>query len=95
MRRIRKAAVLGSGVMGTGIAAHFANIGVEVLMLDVVPNNLPDHKKNDTAARNSIASLALANALKGKPAPFYDNDFAARITVGNFDDDLPKIKDCD
>lgn len=95
MRRIRKAAVLGSGVMGSGIAAHFANIGVEVLMLDIVPRDLPAEKVNDRAARNSIADGALKKAIKGKPAPFYLKDYAARIETGNFEDDLHRIKDCD
>ncbi|MEM1327121.1 MAG: 3-hydroxyacyl-CoA dehydrogenase NAD-binding domain-containing protein [Bacteroidota bacterium] len=95
MRRIRKAAVLGSGVMGSGIAAHLANIGVEVLMLDIVPRDLPEDKKNDLAARNSIAQGALMKAIKGKPAPFYERDMASRITVGNFDDHMKDIKDCD
>lgn len=95
MRRIRKAAVLGSGVMGTGIAAHLANIGIEVLMLDIVPNNLPENMQRNATARNSISANSLNNALKAKPAPFYDNEFAARIQIGNFEDDLHKIKDCD
>ncbi len=95
MRRIKKAAVLGSGVMGSGIAAHFANIGLEVLMLDIVPRDLAEDKQNNPAARNSIANGALKKALKTKPAPFYNNKFAGRITTGNFTDDIAKIKDCD
>lgn len=95
MRRIKKAAVLGSGVMGSGIAAHFANIGLEVLLLDIVPRNLPEDKQNDPIARNSIAAGNLKKALKGKPAPFYSKDFASRITVGNFEDDMKQLKDCD
>ncbi|MBN8678795.1 MAG: 3-hydroxyacyl-CoA dehydrogenase/enoyl-CoA hydratase family protein [Chitinophagales bacterium] len=85
-KRIRKVAVLGSGLMGTGIAAHLAGCGLEVMLLD-----LPTEGGN----RNKIAADSLANALKAKPAPFYDNKFAGRITVGNFDNDFPKIKDCD
>jgi 3-hydroxyacyl-CoA dehydrogenase len=95
MRRIKKVAVLGSGVMGSGIACHFANIGLQALMLDIVPPQLPEDKKNNPAARNSIADAALAAALKSKPAPLYDRDFASRITTGNFEDDFEKIKDCD
>jgi len=95
MRRIKKAAVLGSGVMGSGIAAHFANIGLEVLMLDIVPRDLPDDKKDDRAARNSIADGALQKTVKGRPAPFYKKSFASRITTGNFEDDMAKIADCD
>ncbi len=95
MRRITKVAVLGSGVMGAGIACHFANIGLQVLMLDIVPRDLPEAKKDDKAARNSIADTALATAIKSKPAPLYNAAFANRITTGNFDDDFEKIKDCD
>lgn len=95
MRRIRKVAVLGSGVMGSGIACHFANIGLEVLLLDIVPRDLPEDKKNDKALRNSIASNALATAIKSKPAPLYDTEFATHIKVGNFEDDFEKISDCD
>ncbi len=94
MRRIRKAAVLGSGVMGSGIACHLANIGVEVLMLDILPRDMAAAEKNP-AIRNSMAAQALATAIKSKPAPLYDNDFASRIEVGNFTDDMPRIKDCD
>lgn len=95
MRRIKKAAVLGSGIMGSGIACHFANIGLEVLMLDILPPNLTEAEQKDRRARNRIADTALQNALKSKPAPLYDKDFAKLITIGNFDDDLEKIKDCD
>ena len=87
-KHIRKVAVLGSGLMGTGIAAHLAGCGLEVLMLDIVPAG----EGND---RNQIGKAALQTALKAKPAPFYDQKFASRITIGNFDDDFPKIKDCD
>lgn len=95
MRRIKKCAVLGSGIMGSGIACHFANIGLEVLMLDMVPRDLPEDKKNDKTARNSLAAAALKAAIKSKPAPLYDKDFVSRITVGNFEDDMEKIKDYD
>jgi len=94
-RRIKKAAVLGSGVMGSGIACHFANIGLEVLMLDIVPRDLPDDQKDHPAARNQIADKALKTALKSKPAPLYDASFAQRITTGNFEDNFADIKDCD
>jgi len=95
MRRIKKAVVLGSGVMGSGIACHFANIGLEVLMLDILPSNLTDAESSNPAARNRIAFNALQASLKGKPAPLYDKKFASRIKIGNFDDDLAKIKDYD
>ena len=94
-RRIRKVAVLGSGVMGSGIAAHFANIGCEVLMLDILPRDLKDEEKDNRAARNRIADGALKAALKNKLNPLYTKDFARRITTGNFEDDLAKIKDYD
>ncbi|MCB9353322.1 MAG: 3-hydroxyacyl-CoA dehydrogenase/enoyl-CoA hydratase family protein [Lewinellaceae bacterium] len=86
-RHINKVAVLGSGLMGTGIAAHLAGCGLEVLMLD-----LPTTEGKN---RNKIAADSLQAALKARPAAFYDNKFASRITVGNFDDDFSKIKDCD
>jgi 3-hydroxyacyl-CoA dehydrogenase len=95
MRRIRKVAVLGSGIMGSGLACHFANVGLQVLMLDILPPDLPDDKKNDKSLRNRFAAEALASALKSKPSPIYSASFASRIEVGNFEDDLLRIKDCD
>jgi 3-hydroxyacyl-CoA dehydrogenase len=93
--RIRKVAILGSGLMGTGIACHLAGCGLEVLMLDILPNDLTEADQKKPAARNRIAAASLQNALKAKPAPLYDNKFASRITIGNFTDDMPKIKDAD
>lgn len=94
-RRIKKVAVLGSGVMGSGIACHFANIGLEVLMLDIVPFDLKEEEKGNKVARNRIVNGALKATLKAKPAPLFDKAFASRITTGNFDDDFEKIDDCD
>ncbi len=94
-RSIHKVAVLGSGVMGSGIAAHLANIGLDVLMLDIVPFDLKEEEKNNPAARNRIVNSSLKSALKSKPAAFYDKAFASRIETGNFDDDFDKIKDAD
>ncbi len=94
-KRIRKAAVLGSGVMGSGIACHVANIGLEVVMLDIVPFNLSDEDKNDLTKRNSIVNGALNNAIKAKPAALYKKAFASRITTGNFDDHFDLISDAD
>ncbi|TFV95701.1 3-hydroxyacyl-CoA dehydrogenase/enoyl-CoA hydratase family protein [Algoriphagus kandeliae] len=100
-KTIRKVAILGSGVMGSRIACHFANIGVEVLLLDIVPFELTEDEqkkgltKENPAVRNRIVNTALQNTLKAKPSPIYDQSFASRITTGNFDDDLPKIKDVD
>jgi len=93
--KIRKVAVLGSGVMGSGIAAHFANIGLEVLLLDIVPFNLSDEEKKDPIKRNNLVNGSLKQALKQKPAPFYSNKYASRIQTGNFDDDFEKIGECD
>lgn len=94
-RRISKVAVLGSGVMGSGIACHLANVGLEVLMLDIVPFDISESDKDKAAVRNSIANKSLKAAIKSKPAPLYDNKFVSRITTGNFDDDMEKIADCD
>jgi len=90
-RIIKKVAVLGSGVMGSRIACHFANIGVQVLLLDIVPKDAAADKKS----RNKIVDDALTFALKSNPSPIYLKSFAKRITTGNFDDDMPKIADCD
>ncbi|MGY6558811.1 MAG: 3-hydroxyacyl-CoA dehydrogenase NAD-binding domain-containing protein [Nitritalea sp.] len=100
-RTIKKVAILGSGVMGSRIACHFANIGVQVLLLDIVPSELSDDEKakglslEDKAVRNRIVNAAFENTLKAKPAALYDKASASLVTLGNFDDDLPKIKDYD
>ena len=94
-RSIKKVAVLGSGVMGSRIACHFANIGVEVLLLDIVPRDLPEEQKSDRAARNKIVNDALQFALKSKPAPVYDRSVAKLVKTGNFEDDMPKIAGVD
>ena len=93
MRKINKVAVLGSGVMGSRIACHFANIGVEVLLLDIVPKEATESK--DKAARNKIVNDALQFALKSNPSPIYSKSYITRITTGNMDDDMSKIADCD
>ena len=94
-RSIKKVAVLGSGVMGSRIACHFANIGVDVLLLDIVPRDLSDTDKGNTKARNKIVNDALTFALKSKPSPIYNKDFAKLIQTGNFEDDMSKISDVD
>ncbi|MAZ29631.1 MAG: 3-hydroxyacyl-CoA dehydrogenase [Cytophagaceae bacterium] len=100
-RRINKVAVIGSGIMGSGIACHFANIGVEVLLLDIVPRELTDKEKakgltlEDKVVRNRLVNDHLQNALKSKPSPIYHKDFAKRITTGNMEDDIAKVKDVD
>lgn len=95
MRQIKKVAVLGSGIMGSGIACHLANAGFSVLMLDILPKDLTDNQKNNPDARNSMAARALKQALKSKPAPLFDKDLAKKIQIGNFEDDLSKISDYD
>ncbi|MCD6065695.1 MAG: 3-hydroxyacyl-CoA dehydrogenase/enoyl-CoA hydratase family protein [Bacteroidetes bacterium] len=91
-RTIQKVAVLGSGVMGSRIACHFANIGCEVLLLDIVPKEQAEGEKK---SRNKIAQEALTFALKSNPSPIYHKKFASRIGIGNFEDDMPKIAACD
>jgi len=91
-RVIKKVAVLGSGVMGSRIACHFANIGMQVLLLDIVPKDAP---AGDKKARNKIVNDALEFALKSNPSPIYLKSFAKRISTGNFEDDMSKIVECD
>lgn len=95
MRTIKKVAVLGSGVMGSRIACHFANVGLQVLLLDIIPPDLKEEEKSNPAKRNSLVNGALQAALKSNPSPIYKASFASRIKTGNFDDNLAEIKDCD
>jgi 3-hydroxyacyl-CoA dehydrogenase len=92
---IRHVGVIGSGVMGAGIAAHLANAGVRVTLLDIVPPGLSDTEKKDKSARDRFAAGGLDKAVKNKPALFFHKSFAKNVTVGNTDDDLDKLKDCD
>ncbi|HPE83701.1 MAG TPA: 3-hydroxyacyl-CoA dehydrogenase NAD-binding domain-containing protein [Aequorivita sp.] len=100
-RRINKVAVIGSGIMGSGIACHFANIGVEVLLLDIVPRELNDAEKKkgltleDKVVRNRIVNEDLQKAIKSNPAPLYHKDFAKRIATGNLEDDISKVNTAD
>jgi 3-hydroxyacyl-CoA dehydrogenase len=100
-RLIRKVAVLGSGVMGSRIACHFANVGAEVLLLDIVPKEPSDAEKakgltlEHKAVRNRIVNEALQSAIKTNPAPLYDRAFESRIATGNFDDNMKDIATCD
>ncbi|MDH5367002.1 MAG: 3-hydroxyacyl-CoA dehydrogenase/enoyl-CoA hydratase family protein [Cyclobacteriaceae bacterium] len=100
-RKIRKVAVLGSGIMGSRIACHFVNIGTEVLLLDIVPKELTEQESasglslESKSVRNRIVNDAFNATLKAKPAPLYNKKFANRISLGNFEDDMPKIKDYD
>ena len=101
MRKIQKIAVIGSGIMGSRIACHFANIGVQVLLLDINPKQLTEieEKKGlnleDSIVRNRIVTESLKNTLKSKPSPIYDKNFANRITTGNLADDISKINEAD
>ena len=100
-KHIRKVAVIGSGIMGSGIACHFANIGVEVLLLDIPPKEL--NKKQaangrnlqDKVVRNSLVNEHLLASLKSSPSPIYKKEFAKRIKTGNLEDDLHKIAGVD
>ncbi|MCS6898670.1 MAG: 3-hydroxyacyl-CoA dehydrogenase/enoyl-CoA hydratase family protein [Myxococcales bacterium] len=92
---IRRVGVLGAGVMGSGIAAHLANAGVQVVLLDMVPPDLSEGEKGDRAARNRFSAGGLEKALKAKPAAFFHKSNAALVEVGNFDDDLGKLSTCD
>ncbi len=100
-RHINKVAVIGSGIMGSGIACHFANIGVEVLLLDIVPRELTKAEEaanltlESPKVRNRLVNDSLKAALKSKPSPIYSQAFSSRITTGNLDDDIAGINDAD
>ncbi|MCK5516764.1 MAG: 3-hydroxyacyl-CoA dehydrogenase family protein, partial [Desulfobulbaceae bacterium] len=101
MRQINRVAVLGAGVMGATIAAHLANAGLEILLLDIVPKELDGQEEalgltlDSPVVRNRIAGNGLKGLLKMKPAPFYLGEYGAQIETGNFEDDLGKLKECD
>ncbi len=100
-KHIKKVAVIGSGIMGSGIACHFANIGIEVLLLDIVPRELTDKEKSkglslkDRSVRNRLVNDSLTAALKSKPSPIYHTSFAKRIQTGNLEDDIAKVAGVD
>ncbi|HTI11570.1 MAG TPA: 3-hydroxyacyl-CoA dehydrogenase NAD-binding domain-containing protein [Puia sp.] len=100
-RIIKKVAVLGSGVMGSRIAAHFAGIGIPTLLLDIAPQELNDGEKakkltlDHPAVKNRIVNDALAAAIKSNPSPVYTKDAIKRITTGNFTDNMKDIGGCD
>lgn len=94
-RKIKTVAVLGSGVMGSRIALHYANIGLKVFLLDIVTPKLSEEEAKKPALRNKLVNDALAFAIKSNPNPSYDKAFASRITTGNFDDNLSWIKNAD
>ena len=95
VRKIRKAAVIGSGIMGGGIAALLAGAGVKILLLDIVPFDLKDEEKNDPTARNRMVKAGLDAALASAPSLFFNKKDAGLITIGNLDDDIDKLSECD
>lgn len=100
-RRISKVAVLGSGIMGSGIACHFANIGVQVILLDIPPRELNDAEQKKglslehPSVRNRIVNDSLNKAIKSNPAPLYHASFAGRIETGNMEDDIKRVSEAD
>ena len=92
-RIIKKVAVLGSGVMGSRIACHFAGIGLQVLLLDIQPKDLPTDAK--TAEKNKIVNDALTAAIKSNPSPVYTKNVVKKIKTGNFTDNMKDIAECD
>ncbi|MEW6674332.1 MAG: 3-hydroxyacyl-CoA dehydrogenase NAD-binding domain-containing protein, partial [Thermodesulfobacteriota bacterium] len=95
MQRIKKAAVIGSGVMGGGIAALLASTGINTLLLDIVPPDLKDDQKKDKTARNKIVKSGLDTVLKSSPSLIMHPQDAARISIGNLEDDFDKLSGCD
>jgi len=100
-RNIKKVVVLGSGVMGSAIACHFANIGCSVLLLDIAPRELNEEEKakglslEDKRVKNRIVQSSFDRSIKSSPGPLFSKKFASRIALGNFTDDMPKIKEYD
>jgi 3-hydroxyacyl-CoA dehydrogenase len=92
---IRRVAVLGAGVMGSGIAAHCANAGIPVVLLDIVPPKLSEAERQSKAARDGFATGALEKLKKAKPAAFMHARNAVLVSTGNFDDDLGRVAECD
>jgi 3-hydroxyacyl-CoA dehydrogenase len=92
-RVIKKVAVLGSGVMGSRIACHFAGVGLKVLLLDIQPKDTASDAK--PAEKNKIVNDALTTAIKSNPSPVYTKDVVKKITTGNFTDNMKDIADCD
>ncbi len=101
MRTIRRVAVLGAGTMGARLAAHLANASVPCLLLDIVPKEVTPAEQakglalDSRPVRNRLAQAGLDSALKSRPAAFFVPEGAGLINIGNFEDDLPKLKDCD
>ncbi len=95
VRKIRQAAVIGSGVMGGGIAALLAGAGIKTLLLDIVPFDLKEEEKNDPVARNRIVKAGLDTVLMSSPSLLMQKKDVHRITIGNLEDDFDEISDCD
>ncbi|UCG24114.1 MAG: enoyl-CoA hydratase/isomerase family protein [Chloroflexota bacterium] len=93
--RIDKVAIIGAGTMGGGIAAHLANIGIDVVLLDIVTPGLDEDEQNDPRARNRLVKGLYDRMVKAKPANLARADRAAHIEIGNIDDDFEKVADCD
>ncbi|MCP5190839.1 MAG: 3-hydroxyacyl-CoA dehydrogenase family protein, partial [Pseudomonadales bacterium] len=93
--RIDKVAVIGAGTMGGGIAAHLANIGIPVVLLDIVPPNLTEAEQHDPVARNRIVQTLYDRMVKARPANLARPDRADLITLGNTEDDFDQLADCD
>jgi 3-hydroxyacyl-CoA dehydrogenase len=100
-RIIKKVAVLGSGIMGSRIACHFANTGLEVLLLDIAPDKVSAEESakgltlDSATVKNRIVNISLQNAIKSNPSPLYKKSFASRIQTGNFSDNMSEISGCD
>ena len=100
-KNISKVAVLGSGIMGSGIACHFANIGVEVLLLDICPKELNENEVKQNLSleskkvKNRIVNDMFQKCIKSRPSPIYNKKFLDRIKLGNFEDDIDKINEVD
>ena len=99
--RIRKAVVIGAGTMGAGIAAHLANIGIHVTLLDIVPDELSPGEEekglslSDRQVRNRIVQEGLDRAIKSRPASFFTPEYAALVSIGNLEDDFDAVGDAD
>lgn len=94
-RKIKTVAVLGSGVMGSRLACHFANAGMSVHLLDIVTPNLTETELTNPQARNRLVNSMLQNVIKSNPSPIFSHDLISRIQTGNFEDHLDRLKNCD
>src|SRR5580698_10452147 len=93
--RIQTAGVIGAGVMGSAIAAHFAGAGIRTHLLDIVPPDLKEAERANPKARNRFADGGIDRALKAKPVSFFTPDAARLVTTGNLEDHLERLKECD